>query len=313
MQKNPLIITIAQENHQLRLDLALSRQIPHYSRAQFQQWIKAGNVTVNQHCIQKPRHSVIMGDQVLINITTETQTTDEPEALALNIIAEDETILVINKPVGLIVHPGAGNKKHTLLNALLHHAPQLSQLPRAGIVHRLDKDTSGLLVIAKTLEAHHALIQQMQRKTVKREYWALVCGNMISGGTIDAPMGRHPTQRTKIAVIEEGKPAITHYRVLERFAHHTLLSVLLETGRTHQIRVHMAHKGYPIVGDVTYSRKRSYPTLSQAAQTALNYFHHQALHAISLTFTHPSLQKVMQWKAALPDDFAQLLETLRKS
>ncbi len=303
-------IIVSAEYHQARLDVVLSRSLPEYSRSQLQQWIKEGNVTVNDQVIQKTRHTVQADDSMVINITPTEQITAKAEAIPLLIIDEDEYLLVVNKPVGLIVHPGAGNPDHTLVNALLYHAPQLSHLPRAGIVHRLDKDTSGLLVVAKTIEMHNALIKLMQARKIKREYRALVCGKVISGGTIDAPMGRHKTQRTKMAVVNDGRSAITHYRVLKPFSCHTLLSVQLETGRTHQIRVHMAHLGYPIVGDRVYARQRIYPSLTVEAKEALDAFDHQALHAFELSLTHPVTRDVMTWQAPLPKDFEELLKVL---
>lgn len=301
MKKIDLTTTATHEFDQKRLDVVLSRTFTDYSRAQIQTWIENGHVTVNQKTIQKTRHPVRAGDVICIQATLTEQCAAKPEAIALNIVYEDADLIVINKPVGLIVHPGAGNPEHTLVNALLHHDPQLQQLPRAGIVHRLDKDTSGLLVAAKTLEAHHALTQAMQARKIQREYRAVVEGVMISGGTIDAPIGRHKTARTKMAVnLHGGKDSVTHYRVLERFAHHTLLSVQLETGRTHQIRVHFAHLRYPIVGDPTYNARKSCLT-----------FPRQALHAYQLSLTHPRTHEVMTWTAELPEDMERLLVVLR--
>lgn len=296
-----------------RLDVALSQLFPDYSRSQIQHWIRDGYVQINNKVIQKQRQTVQTGQHVLIHATITENTEWEAQAIPLDIIYEDATLIVINKPIGLIVHPGAGNPDQTLVNALLHYLPALSTIPRAGIIHRLDKDTSGLLVIAKTLPAHHALIKQMQAREIEREYRTIVHGHIISGGTIDLPMGRHPSHRTKMAVREMGKPAVTHYRVLEHFREHTLLAVKLETGRTHQIRVHFAHYNYPIVGDPTYGKRGQYhyPELSEAAQTALKQFQHQALHAHKLALIHPETKKRMEWKAPLPDDFEELLMALR--
>src|SRR3989338_1584103 len=295
-----------------RLDAALAQLFPDYSRSQIQQWIREGYVQINNKIIQKPRQETIAGQIVTITATITENTEWIAQSIPLNIVFEDETIIVINKPVGLIVHPGAGNPDNTLVNALLHHCAELSHIPRAGIIHRLDKDTSGLLVIAKTLVAHNLLIKQMQAREIEREYRAVVHGNIISGGTIDLAMGRHATQRTKMAVKEMGKPAITHYRVLEHFQEHTLLSVKLETGRTHQIRVHFSHYNYPLVGDPVYGKRGQYqyPELSQAAQDALNNFKHQALHAYKLTLTHTVTKKRMKFQVPLPDDFLQLIEAL---
>src|SRR3990167_2138463 len=296
-----------------RLDVALSQIFPDYSRNQIQQWIRDGYVQLNGKVIQKPRHEVVAEQNVIITAEITEQTEWEAQEIPLDIIYEDDTVMIINKPVGLIVHPGAGNPDQTLVNALLHHEPALSLIPRAGVIHRLDKETSGLLVIAKTLAAHNALIKQMQAREIEREYRAIVHGTIISGGTIDLPLGRHPTQRTKMAVRESGKEAITHYRVLEHFREHTLLLVKLETGRTHQIRVHFAHYNYPIVGDPAYGKRGQYqyPELSEATQMALKNFTHQALHAHKLTLTHPTTKKRMEWKAPIPDDMENLLQCLR--
>ncbi|OGT43887.1 MAG: RNA pseudouridine synthase [Gammaproteobacteria bacterium RIFCSPHIGHO2_12_FULL_40_19] len=296
-----------------RLDVALSQIFPDYSRNQIQQWIRDGYVQLNGKVIQKPRHEVVAEQNVIITAEITEQTEWEAQEIPLDIIYEDDTVMIINKPVGLIVHPGAGNPDQTLVNALLHHEPALSLIPRAGVIHRLDKETSGLLVIAKTLAAHNALIKQMQAREIEREYRAIVHGTIISGGTIDLPLGRHPTQRTKMAVRESGKEAITHYRVLEHFREHTLLLVKLETGRTHQIRVHFAHYNYPIVGDPAYGKRGQYqyPELSEATQIALKSFTHQALHAHKLALIHPVTKKRMEWKAPLPDDMEHLLTCLR--
>ena len=303
------IIPDALANH--RLDVALSQLFSDYSRGQIQHWIRDGQVQVDHQVIQKPRYLVVAGQKIDIKTTLPEQTASVAQSIPLDIIDEDEFLIVINKPVGLVVHPGAGNPDHTLVNALLHHAPQLSLVPRAGVIHRLDKDTSGLLVIAKTLPVHHRLIKDMQQRKIHREYRALVQGQMISGGTVDAPMGRHPINRTKMAIVRDGKDAITHYRVIERFAEHTLLNVQLETGRTHQIRVHLSHIKYPIVGDATYSRQRQFPKLSEKQQAGLRKFNHQALHAYRLSLTHPITKKLCEWVAPIPDDMAKLIDLLR--
>ncbi|HXZ96976.1 MAG TPA: RluA family pseudouridine synthase, partial [Burkholderiales bacterium] len=223
-----------------------------------------------------------------------------PEKIPLDIVYEDSALLVVNKPPGLVVHPGSGNWRGTLLNALLEHAPRLVQIPRAGIVHRLDKETSGLLVVAKTLESQASLVRQLQARTVKREYLALVHGKLKAGGKIEAPIGRHPSKRTKMAVVARGKHAVTHYQVIERFATCTLLRCLLETGRTHQIRVHLQSIGHPLVGDPVYSARNKKPA-----------FPRQALHALKLTLLHPETQKTVSWRAEAPNDFLQLLSALR--
>lgn len=269
-------------------------------------------MTVDSVIVRKPRQGVQAHQCIAIQATLTEQTQSIAQSIPLSIIFEDEHLIVVNKPVGLVVHPGAGNPDQTLVNALLHYAPTLSLLPRAGIIHRLDKDTSGLLVIAKTLSVHHALIQQMQARAIHREYRAIVQGEMISGGTIDEPVGRHPLHRTKMAVAKNGKPAVTHYRVLERFFMHTLLSVELETGRTHQIRVHLSHQHYPIVGDCVYGKHKNSPLLSIAAQAALRAFTHQALHAYRLILTHPVTGKTHNWTAEMPDDMQHLIRCLRE-
>ncbi len=231
--------------------------------------------------------------------------------MALDIIHEDDALLVINKPVGLVVHPGAGNPRHTLMNALLHHAPSLATIPRAGIVQRLDKDTSGLMVIAKTLTAHTALVEALQDRHIKREYLAVVNGVLTAGGSVDQPIGRHPRQRIRMAVVAQGKPAVTHYRVVDRYRAHTLIRVQLETGRTHQIRVHMAWKYHPILGDPLYgSRPKLPPGADESVRTTIQGFKRQALHACSLSLSHPQTGEPCRFEAGLPDDMRQLCEQL---
>lgn len=296
----------------LRLDQALAKLFPDYSRARLQAWIKAGAVTVDGKYL-KPSDKVQVQQLIEIKTALTAESSWEPQSIELDIIHEDENILVINKQPGLVVHPGAGNRDKTLLNALLHHAPNLATLPRAGIVHRLDKNTSGLLVIAKTLNAHQKLIKQLQTRVVKREYQALVNGILISGGTITAPIGRHPIHRTHMAVVVTGKPAITHYRILERYQVHTLLKVQLETGRTHQIRVHLSHIHHPLVGDPTYAgRLRLPPQATEKLKQALHNFKRQALHAWRLELKHPKTEKIISWEAPLPDDMENLLKLLRQ-
>src|SRR3989338_1603898 len=296
-----------------RLDAALSQAFTDYSRNQIQQWIEAGWVTVDQKVIQKTRHTVKTGQVIELRATLEEKIEAAAENIALNIVYEDSEIIVINKPAGLVVHPGAGNTHGTLMNALLHHDATLHYLPRAGIIHRLDKDTSGLLVIARTLPAYQALLKQMRRREIQREYRAIVEGIVISGGTIDAPIGRNPTARTKMAVVEDAKEAITHYRVLERFAAHTLLSVQLETGRTHQIRVHLAHKHYPIVGDRIYTKKQKSMRISMELQKELQAFSRQALHAYRLSLIHPITQQRLEWTAPMPEDMQRLNKLLSRT
>jgi 23S rRNA pseudouridine1911/1915/1917 synthase len=294
-----------------RLDRALALIFPDYSRTRLKEWLTSGQIKLDGHTAE-PKQKV-KGDEV-IEILAELPPEPSMEAqdIPLAIIYEDRSILIINKPVGLVVHPAAGNPDHTLLNALLHHAPTLATLPRAGLVHRIDKDTSGLLVVAKTLEAHTSLVKQLQDKTVNREYQAIVKGECISGGTVDAPIARHPQQRTHMAVIENGKPAVTHYRILEKFKGYTRLKVILETGRTHQIRVHMAHINYPIVGDQTYGGGLKVPAnTTDDRKQVLRQFKRQALHAERLGLIHPDTKEAIVFEAPLPEDMLNLLKTLR--
>lgn len=295
-----------------RLDLALARIFPEFSRSRLQQWIKAGEVRVDG-CVLKPRDKLVGGERIELAGVMETLGEVEPEAIELDIVFEDDSLLVLNKPAGRVVHPGAGNQAGTIQNALLHHAPALAAIPRAGLVHRLDKDTSGLMVIAKTLTAHKLLVEQLQARTVGREYLALVSGSFTAGGRVEAPIGRHPRDRTRMGVSESGRPAVTHYRIAERFQAHTLLRVSLETGRTHQIRVHMAHIGRPLVGDPVYGGRLLLPKGSgDAAREALRGFRRQALHATRLTLTHPASGEEVSWEAPPPPDLAELLEVLRR-
>ncbi len=295
-----------------RVDKALATLFPEFSRARLQQWIRQGLVEVNG-LRPRPRDKVRGGECVTLRAELQVERHDQGEDIPLDIVYEDETLLVINKPAGLVVHPGAGNREGTLLNALLHHAPELAAVPRAGIVHRLDKDTSGLLVVARTLAAHNGLAAQIQARSFQREYRAVVNGVMTAGGTIDAPIGRHRVQRTRMAVRESGgREALTHYRVLERFRAHTYIRVMLETGRTHQIRVHMAHIRAPLVGDPVYGgRLRLPPACPAPLEAALRGFRRQALHAASLSIEHPRTGERLSWEAAVPADMAGLLAVLR--
>lgn len=293
-----------------RLDAALAGLLPDYSRARLQRWIKDGAVTVNGQVL-RAKDKVAAGDAIVLRAQPEVETQWRPQALALNIVYEDETLLIINKTPGVVVHPAAGNHAGTLVNALLHHAPELEHVPRAGLIHRLDKDTSGLLVIARTLEAHTHLTAQMHAREVTREYDAVVYGTFVAGGTIDAPLDRHPVDRQRRAVITDGKHAITHYRIQERFAHCTYLRVKLETGRTHQIRVHMAHVQHAVVGDPLYARLRMPRHADPALSAALQSFRRQALHAGYLALHHPTRHEVQAWSAPMPDDMRALLEVLR--
>lgn len=295
----------------MRLDQALAELFPDYSRSKLQTWIKAGRVRVNDAAL-KPKDRVEGGEAVSLDAEPETVTRCDAEAIALDIVYEDKALLVVNKPAGLVVHPAAGNWGGTLQNALLHHDPKLAALPRAGIVHRIDKDTSGLLMVAKTLQAHHSLVGQLQERSIEREYLAIAQGRMTAGGTVDAPIGRHPVDRKRNAVRESGKEAVTHYRVLERFGHYTLIRLQLETGRTHQIRVHMEHIHYPLLGDPVYGgRFRLPPQCPPELEQQLRGFKRQALHAAKLGLQHPVSGDYLEWEAPLPDDMAQLLEALR--
>lgn len=294
-----------------RLDQALAELFPEYSRARLQSWVRAGQVHVDQQ-ISRPRDKVAGGELVHVRAEIESASPLRAEAIPLDIRYEDAALLVINKPAGLVVHPAAGNPDGTLQNALLHHCPALATVPRAGIVHRLDKETSGLLVVAKTLEAHTDLVRQLQSRSVGREYLALVNGVLAAGGTVDAPLGRHPGDRKRIAVIAGGRHAVSHYRVEERFRAHTLVRVRLETGRTHQIRVHMGHIHHPLVGDPVYGGRLRIPKgAGDALATALRGFRRQALHATRLTLCHPVSGEILSWEVSPPEDFCAVLGTLR--
>lgn len=295
-----------------RLDRALAAMFPEVTRSRLQLWIEAGRVRVNGRSARK-RDKVEGGEAVELDAPPPADVTWKAQEIPLEAVYEDEELLVVNKPPGLVVHPGAGNPEGTLLNALLHRAPRLALLPRAGIVHRLDKDTSGLLVVAKTERARQSLIQQLQDKTVGREYVALVNGVVISGGTVDVPIGRHRTDRTRMAVTSGGRAAVSHYRVLKKYRVHTLVQVTLESGRTHQIRVHMAHLKFPIVGDPTYGGRLRIPKgASEKLAGLLRDFKRQALHAMKLTLVHPTSGKKMQWSVSVPEDMSELMEALAK-
>ena len=303
----------------MRLDQVLAKLLPEYSRSRLQDWIAHEQVKVNGAAATIKQK--IWGGE-MIEVVPQSNPSEQPhqaEDIALDVVFEDDSILIINKPAGLVVHPGSGNWEGTLLNALLYHAPQLAEIPRAGIVHRLDKDTSGLLVVSRTLIAQTSLVRQLQARSVKREYLALVYGEVERNGTVDAAMGRHPTQRTKMAIVGDGKPAVTHYSVEERFPATstgsgqgcTLLRCKLETGRTHQIRVHLASIRHPLIGDSTYIKgaQKCAPQL----RALLGTFPRQALHAAQLGWEHPVTGEWMEWLAPLPDDMAQLLVQIRNT
>lgn len=295
-----------------RLDQALSELFPDYSRSRLKKWVEEGHVQVDGHLL-RPKDKLAGGEVITLEVLPQPDERFGPEAIPLRIVYEDDQLIVIDKPAGLVVHPAAGNWQGTLLNALLHHAPELAAVPRAGIVHRLDKDTTGLLVVARTLEAQGALVEQLQARTVSREYEAVTLRVMTAGGTVDAPIDRHPVDRKRMAVVAHGREAITHYRVLERFRAHTHITVKLETGRTHQIRVHMAHVNFPLVGDPVYGGRLRLPAgATPALRDMLQHFPRQALHAARLGLEHPRTGESMSWSAPLPEDMQQLLALLRR-
>jgi 23S rRNA pseudouridine1911/1915/1917 synthase len=295
-----------------RLDQALAELFPDYSRSRLQQWLKDGFVRVNGVVITRPRTPVNGAETVDIDAPASVETAWQGQQMPLNIVYEDADILVIDKPAGLTVHPGAGNPDSTLVNALLHYAPELAELPRAGIIHRLDKDTSGILVVARSLAAHAHLVEALQARRFAREYEAVVVGQLTGGGVVDAPIGRHPRQRTRMAVVDSGKPAMTHYRVITRFRAHTHVAVRLETGRTHQIRVHMAYRGYPLVGDPVYGgRLKLPPNCAETLREALRGFKRQALHAVHLGLEHPRSGAWLDWDSPLAQDLRGLLAVLQ--
>ena len=296
-----------------RLDQALADLSPDFSRSRLKSWIDSGCVTVDGKQ-RAAKYRLAGGERVSIDAELAESEQVAPQAIPLHIVFEDDSILVVDKPAGLVVHPGAGNPDRTLQNALLHHRPALEALPRAGIVHRLDKETSGLLVVAATPFAHRTLVKAIEARDVLRKYVALCRGRMTSGASVAAPIGRHPTQRTKMSVRTGGREALTHYRIRERFRDFTLLDVKLETGRTHQIRVHMAHIRHPLVGDPVYGGRLALPSgCSDELASALRKFRRQALHASQLALSHPQSGIVMQWEAPLPADFSELLDVLRRA
>ena len=296
-----------------RFDQALAAALPQYSRSRLAAWIKAGAATLDGKPA-RPRDLVYGGEQVRLQAEAEPDESVLPERMPIKVCYRDAHLFVIDKPPGLVVHPGAGNRAHTLQNGLLAMDPKLARIPRAGIVHRIDKDTSGLLVVARTLEAHTALVEMLREHEVGREYLALCVGNVTGGGTVDKPIGRHRTDRLRMAVRPDGREAITHYRLEERFEHHTLLRVILETGRTHQIRVHLAHIGHPLVGDPLYGGRRQLRAgMSEEQRTAITGFGRQALHAARLEFRHPVTGKQVSVDSPLPKDFTRLLATLRQA
>jgi len=293
-----------------RLDQLLAAAWPDFSRSRLAAWIRGGEIRLNDQHV-KPRQAVSVGDEIMLDAELAARAdSPQPQAIDLSILFEDEAILIVNKPPGLVVHPGSGNPDGTLVNALLHHDPELASLPRAGLVHRLDKDTSGCLVIARTTRAHRRLVAAMKERTIHRHYRALVWGSLIAGGKIDAPIGRHPVDRRRQVVRPDGRSAVTHYRVEGRLAGSTLLDVRLETGRTHQIRVHMAHLRYPIIGDPVYGRSGAPAGLNEAQRAAWQAFRRQALHAARLSLIHPDSGETITATAPLPVDLAALIDAL---
>jgi len=311
MQHKQLAATVPQDMAGRRLDQVLAELFPQYSRSRLQQWLRDGLIKVDS-AMPRARDKVVGGERIEVTAAVTEEAPWEGEPIPLAVVHEDEALIVVDKPCGLVVHPAAGNRSGTLVNALLHYAPQLAGVPRAGIVHRLDKDTSGLMVVARSLEAHAFLVDQIQRRLVSREYLALVYGELVSGGRVDEPVGRHPVHRQRMAVTPTGKPAATRYRVVERFKGFTLVRAALETGRTHQIRVHMAHLNHPLVGDPVYGRLRIPKGAAAELAAALRGFKRQALHAEHLGLTHPSSGRPVEWRASLPGDLSALLQVLHQ-
>ncbi|MCO6545625.1 MAG: 23S rRNA pseudouridine(1911/1915/1917) synthase RluD [Gilliamella sp.] len=313
MNELRLSTEIEQSQLGMRLDQALSELFPDYSRSRIKDWITNNKVAVNNIIVNKPKEKVLGGEIITINAEIEQEIYHQPEDIKLNIVYEDSDILVINKPRDLVVHPGAGNPDGTVLNALLHYYPDIARVPRAGIVHRLDKDTTGLMVVAKTIMAQTHLVESLQLREITREYEAVVMGIITAGGTVDQPITRHPTKRTHMAVFPTGKPAVTHYRVMEKYRLHTRLRLRLETGRTHQIRVHMAHIAHPLIGDPLYGgRPRPPKGASESFIQTLRDFNRQALHATMLRLYHPITGEQMEWHAPIPEDMQKLIKFLQE-
>ena len=297
----------------LRVDMVVAKTFPEYSRSHIQKWIKEGALTVDGN-LAKPKKILKKGELIEINAEESAILKDEPEDIKINVISEDKDIIVVDKPSNLVVHPGAGNRKGTLLNGLINHNASLANLPRAGLVHRLDKDTSGLLMVAKNEKTYLNLIKQLKDRSVVRLYKALVVGEPLSGGTINRPIGRHPRNRTKQAVVKSGKEAITNYSVKKRLNGYSLLEISLETGRTHQIRVHLSYQGFPIIGDSIYGGRKKYSKgTSEGLKEKISNFKRQALHASSLTFIHPTNEKNSTFESQLPKDMTKLLNSIQEN
>ena len=311
-QQVKLNATVSESQLGQRLDQTLAELFPDYSRSRIKEWILDRRVSVNDIVIDKPKEKVFGGERILIDAEIEEEARWEAQNIPLDVVYEDNDILVINKPRDLVVHPGAGNPDGTVLNALLYHYPEIADVPRAGIVHRLDKDTTGLMVVAKTVPAQTHLVESLQRREITREYEAVAIGRMTAGGTVSEPISRHPTKRTHMAVHPMGKPATTHYRIMEHFRAHTRLRLRLETGRTHQIRVHMSHISHPLVGDPLYGgRPRPPKGASEAFINTLRGFDRQALHATMLRLYHPITGIEMEWHAEIPQDMVDLVNALK--
>ncbi len=309
----PLEATIPFELAGKRLDAVLAQLFPDYSREHLKQWLKDGRVQVNGQIPKKPSEKVLGGERVTLVPEPKQEVSAQPQPVPLDVVHEDAHVIVLNKPAGLVVHPGAGNPDNTIFNGLLYRWPELEQVPRAGIVHRLDKETTGLMVVAKTLQAQNHLVNQLQQHAVERVYDAIVQGELISGGTVEKNIGRHPKDRKRMAALDVGgKPAVSHYRVVERFRGFTHVKVKLETGRTHQIRVHMASIGYPLLGDPVYGGRLRIPRgMAPEFIDVLRSFKRQALHAGVLSFTHPATGEPVRFKAPIPDDMAAIIDVLR--
>ncbi len=310
-----IVLTNTVKDSQLgqRLDQAIAELFADFSRSRLKEWLLDGKVQVNGEVVTKPRTKVMGGEEITLQAELEDEERWEAQDIPLDIVFEDDDIIVINKPRDFVVHPGAGTPDGTVLNALLHHYPDIAEVPRAGIVHRLDKDTTGLMVVAKTVPAQTRLVRALQKRNITREYEAIAIGRMTAGGKVDQPIGRHSTKRTLMAVAPMGKPAVTHYRVAERFREHTRIRLRLETGRTHQIRVHMSYLQHPLLGDIAYGGRARIPTGASEELTAMiRGFDRQALHAVMLRFEHPITGEVLEFHAPVPDDMLAMTEALRQ-
>lgn len=310
-----IVLTNTVKDSQLgqRLDQAIAELFADFSRSRLKEWLLEGKVQVNGEVVTKPRTKVMGGEEITLQAELEDEERWEAQDIPLDIVYEDDDIIVINKPRDFVVHPGAGTPDGTVLNALLHHYPDIAEVPRAGIVHRLDKDTTGLMVVAKTVPAQTRLVRALQKRNITREYEAIAIGRMTAGGKVDQPIGRHSTKRTLMAVAPMGKPAVTHYRVAEHFREHTRIRLRLETGRTHQIRVHMSYLQHPLLGDTAYGGRARIPTgASQELTDMIRGFDRQALHAVMLRFEHPITGEELEFHAPVPDDMVAMTEALRK-